>query len=232
MSGYRRQATPAEVERYLRQEAGFGCARCGHPYVEYHHIVPYAEDRHFRIEDMVALCGNCHPAVAKKGRQYAYDIKGRPFNIKNGLVKGALEYNKSDLIFKVGGNWYENTPFILQYRDVPIIGCKLDDGEARVSLNLLDRDGRQLLSVEDNIVGFRINDLWDFEYKHNLAVARLGSRDVVLRMDFRGDEASIEGQFWLGGAKIQLGREETTLPGNNIFRGGRIEGCNVGINVA
>lgn len=231
MSGYNRPHTPEAVERALRQEAGFGCARCGHPYIEYHHIVPFSEEEHFRPEDMVALCGNCHPAVAKKGRQYAYDLKGKPHNIREGLVRGALEYNKSDLVFKVGGNWYESTPIILQFRGTPIIGCRLAEGGAQVSLNLLDSNGNMLLSVRNNDIIFRVSDLWDFEYKHNLAVARLGPRDVALKMDFRGPEATIEGKLWLGHSQVQLGREQTTLPGNNVFRGNRILNSRVGISI-
>src|SRR5215469_13568423 len=79
MSGYKRPTTPASVERQLRQEAGFGCAKCGHPSIEYHHIIPFAEEQHFRPKDMVALCGNCHPAISKLGRDKQYEIKQAPF---------------------------------------------------------------------------------------------------------------------------------------------------------
>lgn len=97
---YRRPPTPADVERTLRQEAGFGCAKCGHPYVEFHHIVPYAEEQHFRPEDMVALCGNCHPAVSKQGQDRQYGVKHNPFNPRSGLFRGALEYDKRNLVSK------------------------------------------------------------------------------------------------------------------------------------
>ena len=203
-SGYQRPSTPAAVERELRQEAGFGCAKCGHPYIEYHHIVPYAEDQHFRPEDMVALCGNCHPALSKLGRDRQYEIKRDPYNVRANLFRGALEYDKRDLIFKVGGNWYENTPVILQFRDLPIISCLLDEGQAKVSLNLLDKNGKIILAVKENNVVFRVDDLWDFEYAHNLAVARYGPRDIALRMDFRKPDAVIEGKIWLGDKQVRL----------------------------
>ena len=186
---------PAEVERQLRQEAGFGCAKCGHPYIEYHHIIPFSEEPHFRSEDMVALCGNCHPAVAKLQPDRQYDIKHNAHNVRKGVLRGALEFDKRDLIFKVGGNWYENTPVILKFLHVPIISCSLEGAQAKVSLNLLGPSGQRLLSVKDNDVTFRIDDLWDFEYAHNFAVARYGPRDIALRMDFRNPEAIIEGKI-------------------------------------
>ncbi|MCP3056558.1 SEC-C metal-binding domain-containing protein [Aurantimonas marianensis] len=231
MSGYRRPGTPADVERTLRQEAGFGCAKCGHPYIEYHHIVPFSEEEHFRAADMVALCGNCHPAVAGWGRDRQYEVKKNPHNAKSGIARGALEYDKRNLVFKVGGNWYENTPTILQFHDIPIISCHLEEGQAKISLNIMDDTGRIILSVKDNNIIFRINDLWDFEYRHNLATARYGARDVALKLDFRGQDATIEGKLWLGSQQALLRHDHTTLPGNNVFRGSRITNCGVGIQL-
>jgi hypothetical protein len=233
MAGYqKRPNTPAAVERTLRQEAGFGCARCGHPYFEYHHIVPWAEEQHFRPEDMVALCGNCHPAVATFARDRQYDIKADPHNKRTGVMSGALEYDKRDLVFKVGGVFYENAKTVLRYCNLPIIACRLDDGQAKVSLNLLSQWGHPLLTVIDNEVAFRVDDLWDFEYTHGWAVARNGPGDIALRMDFTGAEATIEGKLWLGpDQQIKLGPTQTILPGNNTFTGGRFSGVAVGIQI-
>ena len=143
----------------------------------------------------MALCGNCHPAVAKLQPDRQYDIKHNAHNVRKGVLRGALEFDKRDLIFKVGGNWYENTPVILKFLHVPIISCSLEGAQAKVSLNLLGPSGQRLLSVKDNDVTFRIDDLWDFEYAHNFAVARYGPRDIALRMDFRNPEAIIEGKI-------------------------------------
>lgn len=229
--GYRRPPTPAAVERQLRQEAGFGCAKCGHPYIEYHHIVPFAEEEHFRSDDMVALCGNCHPSVSKLGRDLQYRIKEKPYNFGRGVFRGALEYDKRDLLFKVGGSWYEDVPTILQFCNTPIISCILDDGQAKISLNLFDKSGNLLLSVLENDVIFRVDDLWDFEYAHNVAIARYGPRDLALCLDFRGSEATVEGKIWLGDTLISLGPNDTTLPGNNVIRGARMRKCSVGIQI-
>ena len=184
--GYRsRPNTPSDVERALRQEAGFGCVRCGHPYIEYHHIIPYSEEQHFRPEDMVAVCGNCHSAISKQGRDRQYELKGTPFNVRRGAFNGALEYDKRDLVFRVGGNWYENVETILQFGNIPIIKCRIGEGQAKISLNLFDPLGQKTLSVVDNQINFRIDDLWDFEYHHNLVIARYGRRRIALTMDFR-----------------------------------------------
>ena len=56
----KRPEVPYPVRRILRQEAGFGCCTCGFPIYQYHHIVPYAHEHHYRPQDMMTLCPNCH----------------------------------------------------------------------------------------------------------------------------------------------------------------------------
>jgi HNH endonuclease len=231
VDGYRRPSLPAAVARQLRQEAGFGCAKCGHPYIEYHHIIPWAQEQHFRPEDMVALCGNCHPSVSLLGNDRQYAIKAKPFNIAEGRFQGALAYDKRDLTFKVGGNWYADTPVILQLCNTPLISCRLDNGQAMVSLVMLDEECHQTLAIQDNEIIFRTDDMWDFKYSHNLIVAHSAPRDIQLKLDFRGDEAIIEGKLQIGNDKIELSAEQTVLPGYNSMKGCRMKGSRVGIQL-
>ena len=219
------------MERELRQEAGFGCAKCGHPYLEYHHIVPYAEEARFRPQDMIALCGNCHREVSTYRRDRQYELKNNPFNIYAGIARGTLGYDKRDLRFRVGGNWYENVPTILRYSNIPVIACSLQDGQANISLILFDDEGRQILSVDKNNIEFRVDDLWDFEHVPGMVVARYGPRQVALRIDFRADDAVIEGSIWLGGRRFELSPEQTTLPGQNRLRNCSFSHCAVGIQI-
>lgn len=128
---YRRPPTPADVERKLRQEAGFGCARCGHPYIEYHHIIPYAEEPHFRAEDMIALCGNCHSAVSKLGRDRQYVsvaglslLEPSRFSLELQLLRvvandpylGVIEARRS-FCFDFKGDLHLRTGCSLQFQD-------------------------------------------------------------------------------------------------------------------
>jgi hypothetical protein len=230
MSRYHRPSLPDAVERQLRQEAGFGCARCGHPYLEYHHIVPFAEEQHFRPDDMIAVCGNCHGFLETQGQDRQKRFKERPYNIQQGHFRGALHYDKRDLVFRVGGSWYENTPIILQYRNVPLIACRLQDNQALVSVNLFNSAGRPVLRVVDNQVSFRMGDIWDFECRKNIAIARSGPRKIALKMDFSNNDATVEGTLWAGDTLLELGAERTNI-GAVRFVGGRTVECGVGIRI-
>ncbi|MCX5513832.1 HNH endonuclease [Kaistia algarum] len=226
---YRRRI-PADVARKLRQEAGFGCAKCGHPYLEYHHIVPWRDDQHYRVEDMVALCANCHANIDVYRADRQYQLKYKPKNIVEDRVQGFLDFDKRDLIFRVGGNWFENVDTMIQFRNTPIVSARIIDNQARVSLNLFNSAGRLVLQVVDNEIALRASTFWDFECRQGVAIARSATRSIALRMDFQGNEASIEGEIWMGGKAVRLGREETSV-GTNTLRNNRIVGSRVGIQI-
>ncbi|MEL7760641.1 hypothetical protein AAG611_13620 [Citromicrobium bathyomarinum] len=158
-------------------------------------------------------------------------MKYAPYNISQGKMQGALDYDKRTLNFKVGGTRYEETPTILQFYDTPIIKCRLDEGQAKVSLVILDETFHQVLVIEDNVIRFRVDDLWDFEYGHRHAVARRGKGDVILRMDFRGDEAIIEGRIFLGCDRVDLSPDRMTMPRGMQVAGGHVRQCAVGIQI-
>ena len=100
-----------------------------------------------------------------------------------------------------------------------------------MSLNLLGKNGKIVLAVKENDVIFRVDDLWDFEYAHNFAVARYGSHNIALRMDFRKPDAVIEGKIWLGDKQVKLGPNETILPGRSSIKGCKFSSVGVGIQI-
>ncbi len=60
-----RRAIPAEMRRQVLLEAGHRCAihTCRHTDVEVHHIEPWSRCKEHRLENLIALCPNCHKLV-------------------------------------------------------------------------------------------------------------------------------------------------------------------------
>ena len=83
---------PEPVKRQLRQEAGFGCVRCGLPIIEYHHIIERAVESHNRPGDMMAVCPLFHSEITSGAVTEAEQRrwKANPVNIEAGSVDGAL----------------------------------------------------------------------------------------------------------------------------------------------
>jgi hypothetical protein len=57
-----RPPIPAEIARRVLIEAGHRCAipTCRYIEVEIHHIVPWADGKTHRYDNLIALCANCH----------------------------------------------------------------------------------------------------------------------------------------------------------------------------
>lgn len=74
---------PASVKRELRQEANFGCAICGFPLIEYHHIEYFSDEEHNDPSRMIALCPNHHSAAGPGTEGITpdrlYEYKQEPF---------------------------------------------------------------------------------------------------------------------------------------------------------
>src|SRR5215213_8099162 len=124
-----RRRRPAEATRLLRQEAGYGCCACGHPILQYHHIVPYTDDDpHYRPQDMMVLCPNCHDRATQGvlDERSQRHLKAHPHNIERGLAGGQLTV-------------VQDRPEIVIGESVGMIGegglIELD-GEALLSLGL------------------------------------------------------------------------------------------------
>jgi hypothetical protein len=143
------RSPPAQVQRILRQEAGFGCCRCGYPFYQYHHIVPWHEGEHYRPEDMMILCPNHHDEITtgKVSQDEQREWKANPINIQEGYASGKLRIDREELAVNLGGNRFVETPVLLRINDEDIITVKhSEQGRLLISMRCYDE--------QDNLVFF------------------------------------------------------------------------------
>jgi hypothetical protein len=72
--------------------------------LQFHHIIPYATEQHFRVEDMVALCPNHHD-LANAGainEDEQRSLKIEPYNCVNGYAGGQLAVDQRDTHVTLG----------------------------------------------------------------------------------------------------------------------------------
>src|ERR1700681_1547453 len=124
------RGTPAPVARQLRQAAGFGCCSCGLPIIQYHHIVEWSVDKHFRSEDMMVLCPTHHhqatAGAMPESEQRA--LKARPFNIENGFVKGKLQVRQDYCAADFGSVTVVGEGWFLSIDGEDLLGFHIRDG--------------------------------------------------------------------------------------------------------
>ena len=209
---------PANVARQLRQEAGFGCCKCGCPIYEYHHIIPYTEDDpHFRVEDMMILCPlhhkECHdyrenPTLSIEEQREA---KENPFNIINGHMEGLL---------KVRGNQVRAGILLFTLRkgvsvEIIKIGQEAafclsvgDEDNLEISGNFYDKEGNLLATLEKNSFISEEPFPWDIQFKRQWVKINLKPRDIFLEINTHTSPIEVRAIVWYKGVHLVIGQEK------------------------
>jgi hypothetical protein len=191
---------PEPIKRRLRQEAGFGCCKCGLPIFQYHHIIPREVEDHNRPEDMMVLCPNHHWEVTsgamleEEQRQY----KAHPFNIQHASVDGLLKINQDYCAIAVGSCELLNDAAVVIVDNETLLALYVIEQRLAVSLTLYDDDGKVLLLVDHNewLVGDPA--VWDVEASHQKLVIRTKPGDIRLAFDASREPMKLRGYSGTG----------------------------------
>lgn len=220
--GRARPSIPADVTLRLRQEAGFGCCGCGHPIIEYHHIVPWEEKKHFDPEHMMALCPNCHSKMSVMSLEDQYGMRLKPHNILRDLIEGQLVTpRKKAPEIRLGktATFRDCRGPIIVIDEVPILEVRFDDvGRALVSLNLFDEEDNLIAAIRDNEWTAGAYASWDFLCREGYMKIRNRPKSTLLEFNLKEDVLSFKGMFWKSGnnvwvkpSKILMRRGERTI---------------------
>jgi hypothetical protein len=201
-----RPSVPPSVKRELRQQAGFGCCICGLPIYQYHHIIPWAADQHFRPDDMMLLCP-LHHDMATKGAMSEVkqrEAKENPHNIWDGVTLGELTVDQQFLAIRVGGVILVDDGPLILIDGEPLLSTKIDCGRMMLSITLYDRAGNLLVEIVDNewITGDPLP--WDIESGHQRLKLRAKAFDVRLDVDARASPVDLRARLWHHGVSVHL----------------------------
>lgn len=225
-SKQRRATIPSEVKRRLRQESGFGCCQCGHPFIEFHHIVPWAEDQHFRPDDMMALCSNCH-SLCTAGAITTIEqrrIKARPINIIDDILRGRLYVNTADLTVRLAGGVAINTPHLLTIGGERLLSVEMEEETGRVLVSAIVQDeARNTVGwIEKNEWLIRPSTIWDLEIKPRSAAIRHERGGISFAVDTNDDSVSIRGRWFVRSQRFTFSETKAEMSGfkfsNNVAR--------------
>ncbi|MGA2766732.1 MAG: hypothetical protein ABSF24_00230 [Candidatus Bathyarchaeia archaeon] len=190
-----RTEIPAPVKRIVRQEAGFGCCKCGQPIVQYHHIVRKSK----KPEDIMLLCPfPCHykatHKVMTKKEQLFY--KSNPYNIKQGFVQGQLEVNQNIPIVNVGTSQIIGTGDLVAIDGENLLSLNINKNRIEISATLYDQQNRLAAKIMNNewVSG---NPLpWDLESGFQWLKIRRKKRDIELEIDARAYPINMLANIW------------------------------------
>lgn len=201
------RSTPEPIKHILRKEAGFGCCKCGLPIYQYHHILEYAEEQHFRAEDMMILCPTHHyeATLGAMTKVEQRSLKSNPYNVKNGYTVGNLKINQKDCIIAFGEWEIAGDGGLFQVDEEVLLGLNIsEDGFLELSLNLYDSDDNLLLSIIKNewISGDVL--LWDIESSFQKLKIRRNIGDIILSINTQTEPIEIRADLWRKKHSIKL----------------------------
>ncbi|WP_225028932.1 HNH endonuclease [Xinfangfangia pollutisoli] len=225
-----RRYIPLHVRRHLRQEAYFGCAVCGEPILDYHHIVPWSVEKHNNPEHMVALCPTHHRIVGKMAPDRQYEIKNNPKNRDAGMLRGFLATDKHQPSFVMGTNTFINTPTILSYYGVPIITYRVLEGQSLLSAYIPKDDFFPELKIVDNDIIAWVDDLWDFQFSTNYLKMQRLEESRYFEIDLRHEHALVSGNIRIGETVFVFNATSTNI--NSRFTAMRNTFTNCGCGFA
>ena len=220
---------PLGVKRALRQEACFGCAVCGSPILEYHHIIPWAERQHNEPEHMVALCPTHHREYGKLSRSKSYSVKENPRNKVVGKLFGELGTDNQQTAFKVGSNTYIDTPIIFSFFEAPILRYLVEDKQVLVDVYIPRQDMWPDVYIRKNNMIVNTDEKWDVEFRTNYLKIQKRLGESYFELDLRGDIASISTSFVINGKNYRFSPTETNLGGGVIVQDSVFKGNKTGI---
>jgi SEC-C motif len=189
---------PANIRRELRQQAGFGCCVCGHPFIEYHHIEQYATAPLHDLRRMMALCPNHHheATVGALTRDEQQRAKAAPWNVTRGFADGILKVNSRAIAVEAGTNLFVGAGFKFLVDGESLLSLGSDrEGRLTLSIAVYDpADALQLLISENEwITGDPAP--WDIEYAYNILKIRQKAGAVALDIDARNLPVRLRGML-------------------------------------
>lgn len=136
------------IKRKLRQEAGFGCCKCGNPIIEYHHIVQGSANP----DDIMTLCPICHHEATvdamKEKEQRSHKLN--PYNLKRGYAQGKLKINESTPVLNIGSNQFIGEGDFLSVDDESLLSLKINSEILEISLKVYDENDNLIANIEKN----------------------------------------------------------------------------------
>jgi hypothetical protein len=194
--------SPESVKREVRQEAGFGCCKCGLPIIEYHHVIRDSQ----KPEDIMLLCPLHHheATVGAMLEQEQHFHKKNPRNIVKGYVQGRLKVNQRIPAINLGSNQFIGEGCFITVDKEDLLSIEIKDGRLLLTMRLFDRNNLLIADIERNewISGDPLP--WDIESRFQWLRIRRKIRDIQLTIDARKYPIDINAYLWRNNQNFRI----------------------------
>ena len=186
-----------EIKRAIRKEAFYGCAFCGNPIIEYHHIIPYHVVLCHEEHNLIALCPNHHNKADRSmiPKDRLIQLKENPYNkdkenIKDDFFIGS--YNNLQL--RLGHSTFIRTPNILVVDGMPLISIRSDDdNNVIMNAKFYDKTNNLIAEIVENewIAHLKKHKLWDIQYAGGILKINSSKKRISLQFQVQPEEGLV-----------------------------------------
>ncbi|WP_157884768.1 HNH endonuclease signature motif containing protein [Halorubrum aethiopicum] len=216
---------PAAVRRDLRTEVNHGCAVCGSPLVDYHHIIPKNERDHNNPEHMITLCPN-HHRLADDGaisRERLYYLKNNPHNdeIVDSLFYFESEQPKFEIADLTCEVPQEGEYALVKINKKDLFVLEYNSGLITFNLEIYNQDNELIAEVTNNEWKAYTDRVWDLVYRSNELKIWDPDENIRLKLvyDKESDVIQFEGKFYYDNEELIIYPSRITSS-----RGGTVKG--------
>jgi len=187
----------AAVRRVLRQEAGFGCVKCGFAIGDYHHIDPlFVDAKEHDPSRMAFLCKQCHGKFhgGFLSKEAILEAKANPKARQQGFSLEEFDFPSRAMKVHLGPMLFIDCENIIMVEGDPVIAVRSspEAGEPlQISAKLVDVDGIVRLWIDDNIWKANV-DNWDVEAAAGKIIFRDAHGDIRIAVSNRDRELNFE----------------------------------------
>jgi hypothetical protein len=168
---------------------------------------------------MMVLCPNHHDKASKGAltEEQQRRAKQKPHNQEQGVVRGDLAINQSEVAVAVGTMLLVDDGSLLTVDDEPLLSLGLDEEKVlQLSVTLRDRDDNLLAEIRDNewVAGSPLP--WDIESDYQRLVVRSKAHGVALKLDARQIPLRLTGELWRYKHRIGLRGDGLRFDGTKV----------------
>jgi len=197
---------PESIKRQVRQEAGFGCCKCGFPIIQYHHIVEDSQDP----KDIMLLCPTHHheATVGAMLEEEQRSYKANPYNIEKGFVEGKLKVNQKTPVINTGAVQLIGDGHFILIDGEDLLSIEINEGKLEISIKLYDQKDNLVAEIQRNewISG---NPLpWDLESEFQWLRLRRKARDIEPEINAKKSPINLRADMWRHGENFLLTPKE------------------------
>ena len=201
---------PNQIKRQLRQEADFGCCKCGIPILEYHHIIPWHKVKKHNPRDMMVLCPNCHHSIDSYSIENQRKFKDNPFNLDNPKIAGSLIIPQGICVIDTGAIKFLGDGPVIVSKEISFLEFYVNESNIlELSLILYNENNDLLLKIVKNEWIQGDIKVWDIEFSSKSKKLNLREKKGKINLSINANSfhVQIQGAFWVHGKLITLNKQ-------------------------